>query len=281
MRKALLANLFYSVDSICYKKSMSFAKISEFLFTWLREFWGLVIAIVFIFVFKFSFQIITRQLVGGILLILVVYLTWSAWNQAVYRKEKLSAILPYESLYAVFTIIAGFIIFRDTSVWAFVVALITFLVILAFSIDFKNQTLPKNMKMVILIHLFIAMELILTWRVLQSVSNIEYVIVYQFLIIVVISTILLAKKRFSDIKKTSLPFHAYTIGGALSNNIAWIIYLFMIGELGVVMSTLLGFLWTGVTILFGRIFLKEKPTKKNLLMCVIVGGLVGLGFLLG
>ncbi|MDR0370137.1 MAG: hypothetical protein LBH96_06725 [Candidatus Peribacteria bacterium] len=44
------------------------------------------------------------------------------------------------------------------------------------------------------------------------------------------------------------------------------------------MSVLLSFLGTGITMLFGWIFLKEKPTKKNILMCVIVAVLVLLGF---
>jgi drug/metabolite transporter (DMT)-like permease len=33
--------------------------------------------------------------------------------------------------------------------------------------------------------------------------------------------------------------------------------------------------------LFGWLFLKEKPTRKNILMCVIVAGLVALGFVVG
>jgi drug/metabolite transporter (DMT)-like permease len=47
------------------------------------------------------------------------------------------------------------------------------------------------------------------------------------------------------------------------------------------MSVLLSFLGTGITMLFSRIFLKEKPTKKNIIMAVVVAALVGVGFILG
>jgi hypothetical protein len=58
-------------------------------------------------------------------------------------------------------------------------------------------------------------------------------------------------------------------------------YLLLVGELGIVMSTLLSFLWTGVTMLFWRIFLKEKPSIKNIVMVIIIAGLVILGYSIG
>jgi hypothetical protein len=242
MRRALLANVLYSINAICYKKSMNFAKISEFLFTRLREFRGVVIAVIFILIFGFNPEIITWQLLISILLILAVFLTYSTRQQRLYREEKLSHLLPYENLHVVFTIIAGFLVFRDTSVWTFLIALLTFAVSMAFTIDFKKLTFPKQAKLLFLVQIFIALETLLTGRVLKTLSNIEYFIVYQGVIIILLTVILIAKRQFKDLKKTSFPFHAYMVGGALTSQVAWIIYLLMVGELGVVLSTLLSFL---------------------------------------
>lgn len=50
----------------------------------------------------------------------------------------------------------------------------------------------------------------------------------------------------------------------------------MVGEFGVVLSILFSFIGTGVTMLFGFIFLKEKPSKKDIIMTIIIGILVGI-----
>lgn len=71
------------------------------------------------------------------------------------------------------------------------------------------------------------------------------------------------------------------MGEAPTGHIGWVLYLFTVSELRVVMLVLLSFLGIGITILFGRIFLKEKPTKKNIIMYVIVSLLVLFGFFVG
>ncbi|MDR2415314.1 MAG: hypothetical protein LBD75_01530 [Candidatus Peribacteria bacterium] len=162
MWKAIIANLLYSVNTICYKKSLSFVKISELLFTRLRETRGIPISLILIYFFTFDIRVLTRKVIIGILLIIGIVQLYSSLNQNLYRKEKLSNILPYSDLYAVFSIIAGFIIFRDTSWISFIIAIITFFVILTFSIDFKKLTIPKNIKTILSIQFLKAIEVILT-----------------------------------------------------------------------------------------------------------------------
>jgi glucose uptake protein GlcU len=48
----------------------------------------------------------------------------------------------------------------------------------------------------------------------------------------------------------------------------------LVSEFGVVISTLLSFLGDGVTVLFGFIFLKEKPSKKDVLLIIVTTVLV-------
>ena len=281
MRKSVISTILYSVNSICHKKSMGFAKISEFLYTWLRETRGLPISLILILIFGFDMSVLTRKVVIGVPLIVGIVQIYSNLDQNLYRKEKLSNILPYENLYAVFSIIAGFLIFRDTSRISFVIAIVTFLVILAFSFDLKKLTIPKSFKTILIIQFLLTVEVLLTGRFLQSVSDTQYYVLYEVVVLILLLFPILTKSSFKDLKKTTKPFYGYLMGGALSSHLARLLYLFTVGEFWVVMSTLLSFLGTGLTLLFGRIVLKEKPTKKNIIMCVIVAILVGLGYRLG
>lgn len=278
MRKAIVTNLLYSINSICYKKTMSFAKLSELLFTWLWEIRWLPLSLILIAFMWFDTSVLSRKIVLGVIVIIAICNCYQFLDQRLYRTEKLSNILPYTNLNAVFSIIAGFLIFRDASVLSFIIAIVAFLVIMAFSINFKKLTLPKSIKLILWIQALIALETLLTGWFLQSVPDKEYYILYEVMVVIILLFPLVWKGLFKELKKTSLPFYGYRMWGALTGHIGWILYLFTVSELWVVMSVLLSFLGTGITMLFGWIFLKEKPTKKNILMCVIVAVLVLLGF---
>ena len=152
-------------------------------------------------------------------------------DQKLYRAEKLSNILPYANLNAVFAIIAGFLIFRDASTWSFLIAIITFLVILGFSIDLKKLTMPKSIKLILGIQALIALEALLTGRFLKSVSDKEYYILYELIVVVLLLFPIIARGLFKELKKTSLPFYGYRMGGALTGHIGRILYLFTVSEL--------------------------------------------------
>ena len=156
------------------------------------------------------------------------------------------------------------------------IAIITFFVIFLFSFDIKKLTIPKTFKIILLIQSLVALEAILTGRFLQSVPNTQYYMLYELGVIFLLFFPILVKGSFKELHKTKKPFYGYLMGGALSSHLAWLLYLFTVSELGIVMSTLLSFLGTGLTLLFGWIVLKEKPTTKNIIMCIIVAMLVGI-----
>jgi hypothetical protein len=130
----------------------------------------------------------------------------------------------------VFSIIAGFLIFKDTSRVSFAVAIVTFFVIMGFSIDFKKLTIPKNIKTILLIQSLMAVEVVLTGYFLQSVADMQYYMLYELSVVVIFFFLLLRKGMFKELKKTTKPFYGYLMGGALTSHLAWIIYLFTVGE---------------------------------------------------
>ena len=64
------------------------------------------------------------------------------------------------------------------------------------------------------------------------------------------------------------------------NNIFWlasyVITLFLMKDLGIVMTSLLGMITLVLTILSSYIFFHDKPTRKNLLVAsIIIGCIIG------
>jgi drug/metabolite transporter (DMT)-like permease len=141
---AVINNILSSICKIFYKKAVSLATLPPLLFSRFGEAIGFVLALVMIVVFGFETSVLSWAVVIGITVLIVINLASSACNQKLYRIEKLSNIIPYQNLKSVFSIIAGFLIFKDASLFSFVIAVISFLVILGFSLDFKNLKLPKS-----------------------------------------------------------------------------------------------------------------------------------------
>lgn len=74
----------------------------------------------------------------------------STLSQKIYKEEKVSALLPYENLASVITLIAAFFLFKDTPLLTFLIALVIIVVLFVFSFDFKTHEFPKNFRLIIL-----------------------------------------------------------------------------------------------------------------------------------
>lgn len=103
--------------------------------------------------------------------------------------------------------------------------------ILAFSVDVKKLTFPKSSKLILGIQALIALETLLTGWFLKSVSDTQYYILYECIVVIILLFPLLRKRNFKELKKTKLPFYGYRMGGALTGHIGRILYLFTVSEL--------------------------------------------------
>jgi len=68
----------------------------------------------------------------------------------------------------------------------------------------------------------------------------------------------------------------YRGGGALAENFSFLLYLMIVGDFGIVISVLLSFLGNVFAIIFAYIVLKEVPSKKDILLNVLITVLVGV-----
>lgn len=96
------------------------------------------------------------------IIILLLDLRYDYIDQSLYKEEKISVMMPYENLNSVFTIIAGYLIFKDASLIAVGISLVVIIITMAFSIDFKKFEFPRNMKKILLVQVLITLEMLLT-----------------------------------------------------------------------------------------------------------------------
>lgn len=71
-------------------------------------------------------------------------------QQKIYKEEKLSALMPFENVASILTIVAAFFLFRDTPVATLVIAIFTVALIFVATFDFKNRQFPKNISLILL-----------------------------------------------------------------------------------------------------------------------------------
>lgn len=279
MIRAVFTNILQSLGTVFRKKSLLVSRLPELFFRFFGEINGLVIAIIVVAFSGFERSIfLNMRIVGGIVFVLILDLWYDYIQQWLYREEKISTLMPYENLNCVFAIVVWYLIFKDASVIALIMSLIVIVVTILFSVDYKKIEFPKNMKKILFVQILITAETLLTWYFLKDLSDQDYFVVYQIVIVVMLMFPLLFKRLFTSIKKMNRKFLWYGSLSATINNVSFLLYLFLLAEFGVVISTLLSFLWDGITLLFWFIFLKERPSKKDILLILVTTILVGVGF---
>jgi hypothetical protein len=226
----IVNNILSSINRVCYKKALSFSKLSDILFSRMGESRGVPISFILIAVMDFRLEVLTRIVILGVLSSIGICTFSSVLDQKLWKQEKMSNILPYANLKSVFAIIAGFLIFRDASVRSFLIAILTFFVIMAFSIDFKKLTLPKSAKLILAIQLLGAVDTLLTGRLLKSIADVEFYIIYELLIAVILLFPILKQGAFKQLKTSSTSLYKYLFGGSIFGHASWLLYLFTVGE---------------------------------------------------
>jgi cytochrome bd-type quinol oxidase subunit 1 len=94
--------------------------------------------------------------------------------------------MPYENLNSVFTIIAGFLIFRDSSRIAVGIGILVIIITIGASVNFKKFERPKNLKMILLVQVLVAAECVLTGYFLTDFGDKEYFILYEIIIVAIL-----------------------------------------------------------------------------------------------
>ncbi|MCH2189085.1 hypothetical protein MK079_04640 [Candidatus Gracilibacteria bacterium] len=272
---ALISTFMQALADIFWKKSLSYGvggKIHDLLSYPI----GVAMAIYFLS-YGIDGSVFDLTIVVVVFVVMLVAIFRTQFYQKIYNEEKISVIMPYTNINKIVIIICSFFLFSDVSVISLFITIIAIIVIILFSIDFKNHTVPKNTTSLIVLEILRAIDVLVSGWIILNYTEIHYFIVVVVWGIIILMTLSFAGKQFKTIRGKPKEFWVSRYIGGLGW-IAWFLALVIIKDLGLSISILLSFLGIGITLLLSYIILGDKPSKKDLLLTLIVTILVGLGF---
>lgn len=132
-----------------WKKSLNISTVSPSLFFGIGAFGSTILSIIIIFIGKFEIpEALWILSIPFLDAFVVTYNT--TLSQKIYKEEKISALLPYQNLSSVITIIIAFFLFRDTPLPTFLIAILVIAITFVFSFDFSKHEFPKKFKLILL-----------------------------------------------------------------------------------------------------------------------------------
>jgi len=275
----ILSTFLSGFSTIFRKKSMKFRdQLWDFGFMFLGWAGALVLFPLFFWRGDFWLQALTIENIGIIILICIFWFGSNIISQYVYSNEKISTIAPYENLNKILSIILSFFIFSDVSVISLCIALFVVGIIFVTSMDLKNMKIPKTVQIFSINQLMISINTILIGYLLLNITSIEYFVLENAMGILMLLVIIIFNKDIIKLKNQNIGFYRNRLGASLFGTLGYILSLYIISSFWVTINILLSFLYLGFILFLSYIMLGDKPTRKSIIVSIIVTLLVGLGF---
>lgn len=272
---ALISTIMSSFADVSWKKSLSY---------WVRwrahALWSYPIALVlFLYFMLTGFNIFSVSIVPVIVVWIIALLDIikEPVTQQIYKEEKISVIMPYLNLSKIFVIISSFFLFQDVSNITLCITIFTVIVIALTSIDFKNKRLPKNFSKLLFVESIRTIWTLLWGWLILSYSEIIYFNIYVIAYLIPAILLTYTSGQIWDLRKTSPAFWFFRLIAGLWW-LSWFLSLVVIKNLGLSLSILLWFLWIWITLLVSYFFLKDTPSKKDILLTITVSILIWIWY---
>jgi hypothetical protein len=146
----IITTILTSLDDILWKKSLNLNRMSSFNFSIIGYSWDFITTFIIIIFWYLNFSILNIYLILTIFGLVILTIFSMILDKKIYEKEKISNLIPYENLDKIFVIIISFFLFSNVWLLSLIITLITILLIITFSIDFKKLSFPKNYKLIII-----------------------------------------------------------------------------------------------------------------------------------
>lgn len=225
------------------------------------------------------------QSFGMIVLALSFYTIGRYYHAMIYKREKISFLLPYENLSKVLTIVFWFLLFQDVSITTFLITLLIIGVIIGGSLDIKNLTFSKNILIFFLSHFLFAFGNLLTGYILlesnkwwMGVDGFSFLFTYLMVCTIVFIFPFFYAKWYKELENIGRPFYITRFSSGVLSWGAWLLSLVVITQLWLSVSILLSFLWLAVTLIVAYFILWDKPQKKDVIFTIFIVALVSVGF---
>lgn len=275
----LLSSFFSSLALVFWKKSMNYW-IRWFIFSFFWSFWDIVWILWFLIFSLYNFSGLTNTIFFLTLFWTLVSIFNVQLAQYIYQNEKVSILTPYENLNKIFSVIIAFFVFSEVSLRAFLITLIWAFVLIWTSIDVKNFKIPKVIKLMFLYQVLISLNLFITVYILKSITNIDFFILWNINYLVILILIILLKKDFKQLIWVKKEFFYYRLPAWFFWSIWVILNIFIISTLWATISILFSYFYIWMILVFSSLILKDKPSRKNIIITIILSILVWLWYFL-
>lgn len=269
----------WSMATILRKKALNISTISalSFLFVGNIIIFGLSIILYFSANIKSIFQL-NLWIIFLISAWIILQLIYSPVNQQLYKENKISEMLPFNNLNKIFSILFAFLFFHQWNLIAFLISIITLIVIILFTIDFKTYKLPKKIHHIFFVEIWVSIRIIIVGYILLKINALELFVYTSFLSVILNWALALKWSLMKDLQWISIKLVFYRSLPALLWGINVLIWYYLIQSLWLLFSNLLSFMWLAFTMILSFMFFWDKPTKKNIAQSLIITILVAIGF---
>ena len=275
----VLSTFLLSFSTIFRKKAMMFkTSLGDFWFMLLGMTWGTVIFLILICIGKLNLEVFTIKYIALTAIMWILRICSTLISQHVYKKEKISLLAPYENLNKILSIIISFFLFWDVSVISLCIALLVVIIIFTSSYDFKNKYIPKSIQLFSLNQIIISINTLILWYVLLTISALDFFILDKIIVLPILFILVIWSKDISNFRSLEKRFIQTRIAAAIFGSIAFILSLYVISEFWVTINILLSFIFLIFILTFSYFLLWDKPTKKSIIVSIVVVILVWLWF---
>lgn len=276
-----------ALDEIMWQKAIQTAiNMKKILYNAFRFIWGFLIVIFLLFFGIYDYHELLNidiYLYVIMIFIIIIWLLTSPLRQTVYKKEKISTILPYQNINSLLIIIISFFWFKDTSWISFFITIFLLFLLALTSIDFKRQQKVNNKKLILFIEFLVTIQQLLIVYIIKLVTDKFYFLSYNiigFIFTIVIALIFCGKTIPIQLKKQSIKFYKYRFSATILGWISTLISAFLIKSYWAVITLLLWFLGMWVMLLMSYLIQKDRPAKKDIILAVVVSILVWVAYFL-
>jgi len=195
---ALLSTFMTSVWDIFWKKSLGYGvgwKIHDLL---TYAYW-VVLSLYFFYVWV-DMELFDLTVMGIVFIIMFAAIIRTQYSQKIYREEKMSVIMPYTNINKIIVIISSFFLFSDVSITSLFITILAIIVIILFSIDFKDHSVPKNMVTLVVLECTRAIDVLVGGWIILNYTEVHYYISSVFWWIVILAIMAAAGGQFKTLK---------------------------------------------------------------------------------
>lgn len=278
---SLVSTVLMSVAQVYYKKVKELSTVSNFVIFLIWDIALLFIIPVYLYLGYFDPSYLKNWFfLWLVFFISAISLGKNSLMLNILKKEKMSTIAPYQNLNKIFAVVAWFLLMPgSSSVITLIITLIAWWIVIGTSIDFKTFKIPQNIISILIWQSIMALHIVLTWYVLDMTDDKLYFIYYQIIGLIIILFMITRTGGFKWFKDLSKWFYKLRFQEMSYGWVGYILSLFVMKTLGVVVTVLLSFVWLAVTLIMSYFVFWDKPSRKDILVTLIVTWLVWIWFI--